>query len=159
MAKEKFKHSSMSAYDLLIGDDSKMAVITGHLLLEAMLAELLDIQGQTGIGRMRFAKKVDEAIRLDILGEQLAAPIRSLNRLRNQVAHEIGFEVTHDQLFDLTREFALAGIDFSDETIHDSRELSAEWYGKAGCLIECIGNTYMHLALIADELGHPEFLA
>jgi hypothetical protein len=120
-------------------------LLRGHLHLEAILNELLVRKNVSARRRKMFANKVQAAFDERCIGEKLRYALLAINKLRNKLAHELHFKVTFDDAFTLVTEAADAGIDFSDNTIHEDRVKSEEWYGTEGVLIEVITNTFQHL--------------
>lgn len=76
-----------------------------------------------------------------------------LNNIRNNYAHNLGYNITPDELFVLAEKAGNAGIDFSDDTIFLCKETSLEWYGVTATIQEIFQNTAMDLSFIMKGHG------
>jgi hypothetical protein len=78
-----------------------------------------------------------------------------LNDHRNHFAHKLDHHMSFDDAFMLAGQAAARGIDFSDETIHEDKDLSRENYPVQMIVWEVFSNTTIELALAMDEKGVP----
>ena len=92
------------AVELLVLSESKdlAAIIKGHLFIERILDRLIQsslkspefLQDQ----RLHFYLKIDLACALGVLPNDVAAPIRALNKIRNKYAHSDSYQVSFEEL-------------------------------------------------------------
>src|SRR5438128_1574236 len=80
---------------LPVGRDDELLILKGHLLIERLLAKFLE-QNLAQAGRLapikpRFAQKlaIASAVRADPGDDWLWEAIAALNRLRNELAHQL----------------------------------------------------------------------
>lgn len=138
-------------------EDVIVLILKGHLVIEALLVELLQTQGDSDIyWKWNFPKKCDALIDKKLLSVEQAAALKDFNDIRNDIAHILGHTVTFDRVFKLAGKLAAGGFDFSDDTIHQNRKLSEEWYGITGGLVDIINSFYFDLAWILQEAGGPD---
>jgi hypothetical protein len=89
---------------LLIFDDKEIfPILKGHLIVERILDTLIDrnLKHPTRLRtnrRLTFELKLDLARALGALPEYYVSPITALNKIRNQIAHVEGHEVTISEL-------------------------------------------------------------
>ncbi|QDU32885.1 hypothetical protein KS4_09240 [Poriferisphaera corsica] len=126
--------------------DLIVTILVGHLTIEAMLVELLQIKnhGETP-WKWPFPKKVERCRDYDFVTDDFMNALIQFNNLRNDYSHILGHEITFNDAFTLIQYFASAKIDFSDDTIHLDKSKSEEWYGTEGVIIEILNNTFFEL--------------
>lgn len=97
---ENFKWSfDMDDFHEHLDDGSDLeAIIRGQLYLEHVLLELLREAlprfERLNVSRMPFSTKVDLCDALGVLHSELPPPFKKINALRNEVAHNLNFEMT-----------------------------------------------------------------
>lgn len=141
---------------LSLFDDRKMsAFITGHLIVESILVQMQEFKGEEKILILKknFPNKVKSCTELGYFDEKLGNFLNLINDIRNNYAHNLGYDLTADEIFLLAEQAGAAGIDFSDETIFVNKERSFEWYGVVGILQEVFQNTAMDLSFILESHG------
>lgn len=116
-----FDHTELGAY------------VAGHLLLESVLVQLIELvmtpKDKFDPFGLSFCNKVGFARGRDLIDERWERFLLELNRIRNRIAHRLGERIAFDTLFELAVLAAEAGVDFSDSRIHTDRTLSLEHYG------------------------------
>jgi hypothetical protein len=89
---------------LLIFDDKELfPILKGHLIVERILDTLIDrnLKHPNRLRtnrRLTFELKLDLARALGVIPEYYVSPITALNKIRNQIAHVEGHEVTVAEL-------------------------------------------------------------
>lgn len=143
-----------------MGDQEHLVtVLKGHLVIEALLVEVIQLRKPGDKAwKLTFPEKVAKCVAEGRLPAHHAPIYLKLNDIRNDYSHILGHDLTHDDVFELVKEMGAVGYDFSDETIYLNKELSAEWYGVGGCLIEALNNMHMELAWVLHENGGPNRL-
>lgn len=130
------------------------AFMSGHLVLESILVQMLETQPKEGDGgryfEWSFRRKVDASESRGIIGKGVADFLRGLNDVRNRLAHKLDTPITFSEAFSLARLAAEGGIDFSDETIYLDREKSEQWYGIEGIIQEMFQNAAQDLLGFLD---------
>lgn len=133
------------------------AFLAGHLLLESVLVQLIELKlsDEDNIQPfdLSFPNKVTLALNRDLIKQSMANFLFEMNRIRNRLAHRLGEPITFDMLFDLVKIAYEGGVDFSDNTIYQDRELSLEWYGTEGIIQEIFQNAAQDLSFIMEEHG------
>jgi hypothetical protein len=92
------------AVQLLIFDDSEIfPILKGHLIIERILDTIIDRslehpQRLRTNRRLTFEFKLDLARALGAIPEYYVSPITALNKIRNNIAHVEGHEVTIPEL-------------------------------------------------------------
>lgn len=142
---ELFSHTELGAF------------ISGHLLIEAVLVQLIELVMKKNDtfdpSNSNFPEKVLFLKKKGIIHDELKEYLLEINRQRNRLAHRLGEQITFDSMFILVKQAAEAGIDFSDDTVHTNKELSMEHYGTQGIIQEIFQNTAQDLSFIMEEYG------
>ena len=157
MRKAKIDPSFNHYLESVAGDQPLDLVLRGHLVIEALLVELIQTK-QPGDQpwKWNFPQKADFCVAQNLLDSPRAEVCKRLNDIRNDFAHVLGHRVTFDELFTLVCQAAQAGLDFSDDTIHQNRALSEEWYGIDGVITEIFNSMYFDLAEALVNAGGPD---
>lgn len=134
-------------------------MIVGHLLVEAMLADLIRTASGSPKPADMFNAKVSQADDLDLISPDEAMALRRFNKIRNRFAHQLDYVLEFDTAFELVADLGGAGFDFSDETIYMDRDRSAEWYGVDGCITESVTSMFELLAWRTLDRGGPDRFA
>lgn len=139
----------------LFNNEIMSAFITGHLIVESVLVQMMEFKGgrKKSILKKNFPAKVKSCIELQYFDNQIGNYLLLINDIRNNYAHNLGYNVTKDELFTLAGKAGNAGVDFSDETIYRNKEASLEFYGIVGIIQEIFQNTAMDLSFILEEQG------
>lgn len=144
-------------YELSKKDYALVTVLKGHLVVEALLVELIQLRVSNDTPwKWSFPTKTSKCLSFGFIDQFQADALNDLNDLRNDFAHVLGQALTFDRIFSLVRKAATAGFDFSDDTIHLDKKLSEEWYGVDGCLIEVLNSFYFDLAMVLLDQGGPD---
>jgi hypothetical protein len=82
----------------LVGSDPLTVVIRGHIFIESRLANLIESKlvepGAIDVGRLNFHNKVGLAVALGSLPIELKQSLKTLNGLRNRLAHNVHAQIT-----------------------------------------------------------------
>ena len=81
----------------------------------------------------------------------MSALLYRINKIRNNIAHDLFYQLTFDEVFEIVKESARLGVDYSDETIFDNKDLSREYYGLEGLIRELFPNLFCHLIFINES--------
>ena len=140
-----------------IDEQALVLVLKGHLVIEAILVELIQIKVSNDTPwKWNFPAKTSQCVHCGFINQAQADALNDLNDLRNDCAHILGQQFTFDRIFTLIKKAADAGFDFSDETIHRDPTLSEEWYGIEAGLSEVLNSFYFDLADILHASGGPD---
>jgi hypothetical protein len=122
-------------YGIAAGDRSVLAtVLVGHLVIEFLLSRLASQAMPKSQGtrkKMTHAALVEKNVQLRTIEDRLAALLRSINNLRNQFAHEIGFSPKLEDWRTLFREAERAitdpysGLAEAVDELNEARSLDA----------------------------------
>jgi hypothetical protein len=127
-SKFSFDLDAMAAH-LPIGDDFA-AAIRGHLYLEHILMTFihaaLEKPDAVSLDRMQFPIKVDLAIALGLMSENLAPPLKKINSFRNKVAHNLKYQMSDADRKELYDSFSPLGKQLIDESVRHGKIFSAE---------------------------------
>lgn len=132
------------------------AFVTGHLILESVLAQLIETRKKDGDidpYSLSFHSKVKMALNRGLIFQSTAEFLIEVNKIRNNLAHRLGYEINFETVFELAKRAALGGIDFSDDTIHHDKELSEDWYGIEGTIQEIFQNAAQDLSFLVEQNG------
>ncbi|MFB2982322.1 hypothetical protein [Microseira sp. BLCC-F43] len=91
------------------------------------------------------------------LSDKEGDALKDFNDIRNDFAHILGHQLTFDRVFTLAEKLGDAGFDFSDETIYSNRQLSEEWYGIDGAMIDILNTIFFDLAWLLAENGGTDY--
>jgi len=141
-------HPSFTQYlDRLRDEQPLELVLVGHLVLEALLVELIQLKDHHDkCWKLPFSEKLQRCSKMGTLLPARVPFYQRLNDIRNDFAHVLGHRLEFDDVFALVGDMAIAGYDFSDQTVYSDRKLSEEWYGVQGVLVEVLNNLYFELA-------------
>jgi len=133
------------------------AFITGHLIVESVLVQLIELvmtdEDKFNPFDLGFRNKVALARGRDLIDEKLESFLVEMNRIRNRIAHRLGEKLTFDAIFELARRAAHAGIDFSDDDIYLNKEHSRACYGLIGVMQEVFQNCAIDLSFLIEKRG------
>ncbi|MEM9947119.1 MAG: hypothetical protein AAF810_13760 [Cyanobacteria bacterium P01_D01_bin.36] len=140
----------------LFGNDELGAYITGHLIIESVLVQLIELKitedDTFDPFELSFPSKVRLAKNRGLIDESMAAFLIEMNRIRNRLAHRLGEPITFDMVFNLANAAAAGGVEFSDGNIHDEKN-AREWYGTKAIIQEIFQNASQDLSFIMEEHG------
>jgi hypothetical protein len=139
-------------------DDQRLVtVLKGHLVVEALLVELLETQVPTDMPwKWNFPTKTAKCVDFGLITASQADALNELNNIRNDFAHVLGQRLGFERVFRMVQKAASAGFDFSDDTIHQDEVKSKNWYDTDGCIVEVLNSFYFDLALLLLKLGGPD---
>lgn len=138
-------------------DETLVTLLKGHLVIEALLVELIQLRGDGDTPwRWNFPKKTEKCVEFGFIRQNQADVLNDLNNLRNDFAHILGHTITIDLVFDLTNKAASAGFEFSDDTLWQDRQKAEEDYGIHGCIVEVLNSLYVDLAMTLRDNNGPD---
>lgn len=139
----------------LFNNQIMSAFITGHLIVESILVQMIEFKGgkKKLILKKNFPSKVKSCIDQGYFDEKLGNFLNLINDVRNNYAHNLGYDLTENEIFLLVQQAGAAGVDYSDDTIFLNKEISFKWYGIVGILQEVFQNTAMDLSFILESHG------
>lgn len=154
------KKITRASFDYYINPKDRTAltiVLRGHLVIENLLVESiktkLELPAEFDPYNLSFPSKVELCISLGIIPIEKKTCYIKFNNIRNKFAHQLNYDLSHDDLFNYAKEMALAGFDFSDETIHSDKEQAKEMYGVDLTLFEIIGHLETDLICYLHDCG------
>jgi len=131
------------------------AFISGHLVLEAILVQMLETKPSADDNGKyfdwSFRRKIDSAEARNLIDAGMATFLRGVNDIRNRMAHKLDMPLTFEDAFELVRLAASGGVDFSDDSIHSDREASLQCYGIEGIIQEVFQNASQDLLFTLDD--------
>ena len=123
---------SESEIEMSYEKESLSKILIGHLSIENKLDLILCSQMKNTTYfkslNLRFSQKVDLALSLDLIPEELGLFIKKLNSVRNKYAHRMLYDLTFEEAFQLAMEGNGAGLYYSDDGIWNDKEI-----GRASC--------------------------
>jgi hypothetical protein len=139
-------------------DDQRLVtVLKGHLVVEALLVELLELHVPADAPwKWNFPKKTAKCVEFGLITASQAEALNELNSIRNDFAHVLGQRLGFERAFAMVQKAASAGFDFSDDTIHQDEIKSRECYDTDGCVVEVLNSFYFDLAMLLLEHGGPD---
>lgn len=126
-------------------DENLICYIKGHLFLEFAMDKIIEKVLSVSTNNKTFAQKIALLYERSLLSEREKDLLKAINKQRNEIAHNLNYVLTFDIMYDLVKQSAVAGVDFSEETIFKNKKLSREWYGVNGIVDELFPNTFCHL--------------
>ena len=138
-------------------DPNLINFIKGHLFVENAMMKILDkIPKEKGTSE-KFSGKVSQMLMYNAIDEGMASLLRKINKIRNNIAHDLFYKLTFDEVFELVKESADLGVDYSDDSITD-KEFAKECYGLEGLIAELFPNLYVDLFAANENLFTQEEL-
>lgn len=138
----------------LFDNPTMSAFITGHLIVESILVQLIDLKEErNNTFKKNFPTKVKMCIDLGLITFEMGEYLKKVNKMRNKLAHNLGYSLSFEEVFSLCKDAHNAGVEFTDDTIHMNKELSKEWYGTESIIQEIFQNTAIDLAFVMEENG------
>jgi hypothetical protein len=141
----------------LFSDDSISAFITGHLIIESILVQMIDLKleypDEFDAFSLNFPAKANLCKALGLIDSDMTNFLLEMNRIRNRFAHRLGYSLSFDDAFSFAQAAAKGGVEFSDDSIHTDRANSEEWYGIKGIIQEVFQNAAQDLSFIMEENG------
>ena len=123
-----------------VNDQILIYILKGHLVVEALLVELLQVKIQGDMPwKWNFPTKISKCVSFGFINQDQADALNDLNDLRNDFAHILGQRIDFDRIFSLVKK-ASKGFEFSDTTIHENKSLTEEWYGIESGLVEVLSS-------------------
>lgn len=144
-----------------LGPDQPIeTVLVGHLVIESLLVEILQLAipkgNQVRLDKINFPQKLEFMASYSLLRQDRLYAYDTLNQLRNRFAHRLGHSIDHDFMYGYARKLASLGYDFSDTTLHSDRTQSKAAYSATDVLIEILNELYFELTEILVTLGGPD---
>jgi hypothetical protein len=129
--------------------------LQGHLALEAILVELIQLNGVGDkVWRWSFPKKTKYLVENGIISSSKKEAFDRFNNFRNDFAHVFDHTVSTKEVLEMARYIESAGIDFSDSIGRYSEKEALEYYTSIdGILAEVIWSILFDAAFILEEKG------
>jgi hypothetical protein len=141
----------------LFSDDTISAFITGHLVIESLLVQMIDLKlehpDEFDTFSLNFPAKTNLCKALGLIDSDMTNFLLEMNTIRNRFAHRLGYSFSFDDAFSFAQAAAKGGVDFSDDSIYTNKENSKEWYDIKGIIQEVFQNTAQYLSFIMEENG------
>ena len=132
-------------------DPNLINFIKCHLFVENCMKQILDKTEKERATSEKFSGKVSQMLMYELIDQDMASLLHKINKIRNNIAHDLYYKLTFDEVFTLVEESAKLGIDYSDETIFNNKELSKEFYGLEGLIRELFPNLFAHLIWLNEN--------
>lgn len=130
------------------------AFITGHLIIESLLVQLIEVKNSNSNPfEWNFPSKVNKCKDLNLITLQLSDFLKEINRVRNEFAHRLGYMPTFTDIFALLQMAANAGVEFSDDRIHENIQVAMNEYELPGLIQELFQSTAQELAFYLLDQG------
>jgi hypothetical protein len=133
------------------------AFITGHLILESVLVQLIELKltdkDQINLFDMSFPSKVNMAKSRGLIDDKMGEFLLEVNTVRNRLAHRLDEAIDFELMYSLAKIAHIGGVDFSDDKIHSDKSKSQEWYGVEGIIQELFQNAAQDLSFIMEQHG------
>lgn len=133
------------------------AFITGHLILESVLVQLIELKltdkDRINLFDLSFPSKVNMAKSRGLIDDEMGEFLIAVNTIRNRLAHRLGEKIDFEMMYSLAKIAHTGGVDFSDDTIHSDKSKSEEWYGVGGIIQELFQNAAQDLSFIMEQHG------
>lgn len=126
-------------------DPNLIDFIKGHLFIENCMKQILDRTPKDKATSDKFSGKVSQMLMYNIIDQDMASLLYKLNKIRNNIAHDLFYELSFDEIFEIVQESARLGVDYSDESIYEDKEISRNDYGLEVLLCELFPNLFQHL--------------
>jgi hypothetical protein len=134
-----------------------MGVIAGHLVIEALMVELISLKNAEESGwHMNFMQKVDYCIEHGHLRNEMRVAFEMFNSMRNDYAHCLGEYKNEKELSALALECLrnvegqkIAAADLKAGVLGETREEMLVW---------CVGSFYYELAEALSNCGEQGFM-
>ena len=158
MRRAKRSPSWDDVYEGIKGDNLLMSVIAGHLVIDALMVELIRLRNVDDFGwRMNFMQKVDYCIQHRHLRKESRRAFEMFNAMRNDYAHCLGECKNDDEIWELVQE-CLKNVEavgeevagrFKREDLGDNRKERLEW---------CVRSLYYELSYALSDCGEWSFM-
>ena len=144
----------------IIGEENPVLSIflRGHLVIEAMIGQLLQTNNRVThnrINKISCAEKIDLVLTLNLISQPLHNFLKELNKLRNKFAHNLGYDLTENEVYTVIK---LAGkvpeIEFTDDMHLLDIKTLYDWYiNTAGVLLEMFKHVALDLGFLVEQNG------
>lgn len=125
-------------------DENLIRFIKGHLFIEFAINKIIENALNSSI-KKTVAKKIYLLKDNLLISEKEFDLLIALKNQRNEIAHNLNYDLTFEEMYNLVMLSVKAGVDYSDSTIYKNKKLSEEWYGIQGIIDEIFPNTFCHL--------------
>lgn len=136
-------------------DNNMILFIKGHLFIEYYMQVCIK---KINVKIKNFYNKIQLMYNYHLISDYMKTLLEKINKIRNDIAHEIKYKLKFDTVFELINLSVMAGVDYSDDTIYINKKLSYEWYGIEGILNELFPNTIYTILDNCKELFTNEEL-
>lgn len=127
-------------------DENLLLFLKGCLFIENCLNRIL-IKKEEKSDTTLF-NKINKIYDLGLITEKTKDLLMDIKDIRNNIAHNLFYQLSFNEIFDLVKKSVDAGVIYSDDSIWENRKLSYEFYGIGGILNELFPNTF---AMLLDD--------
>ena len=131
-------------------DPNLINFIKGHLFVENCMKKILDKTEKEKGTSDKFSGKVSQMLIYNLIDQDTASLLHRINKIRNNIAHDLFYKLTFTEVFSIVEESAKIGVDYSDENIYNI-EVAEEYYGLEGLIKELFPNLFCHLIYINED--------
>jgi hypothetical protein len=141
----------------IFSDDIISAFINGHLIIETLLVQMIDLKlmepDAFDTFSLNFPAKTSLCRALGLIDSDMTTFLLEMNKIRNRFAHRLGHTFSFDDAFKFAQDAAKGGIEFTDDSIHMDKRSTEESYGVKGIIQEVFQNTAQDLSFVMEENG------
>lgn len=132
-------------------DNNLIVFIKGDLFLEYAITIISEKALNLKTEQKTFNEKIELLYSNSIININERKLLKSINGIRNKIAHKIDFKLSFDEIFKILLLSVKCGVVYSDSTIYKNKKLSKEWYGIDGIINELFPNFFCHLIYENEE--------
>ena len=133
-------------------DPCLIAYIKGHLFLENAFNKILE-KLNVNINKT-FFKKIQLLYENKNISENMKILLENINKIRNNIAHDLYYDLEFEEVFKLIKLSINAGVIYSDNAICNNMYYSEEFYGLKGIIDELFINSFSKL--LEDNINYFE---
>ncbi len=98
----------------LFSDDTISGFITGHLIIESLLVQMIDLKleypDEFDAFSLNFPAKADLCKALGLIDSDMTSFLLEMNTIRNRFAHRLGYSLSFDDAFSFAQAAAKGGV-------------------------------------------------
>lgn len=131
-------------------DTDLLYYLKGCLFIENALNQIL--QKLKKSTNKTFHNKIATLFDNKRISEEMKNLLMHIKDVRNEIAHNLFYELDYDTVYNLAKESVDAGVIYSDDCIWKNYRLSYESYGISGIINELFPNVFCSLIESNDDL-------